>query len=108
MKKAQEGANRYGQQSFNRANSRAKGGPRRDGFGPDARLHRPGAPLASRMPGNGKSPRDTMPVASRPPPARSKPKEDQPLHPSWEAKRRLKEKQKPVILPAQGKKITFD
>ncbi|TBU28592.1 Bud-site selection protein [Dichomitus squalens] len=30
-----------------------------------------------------------------------------PLHPSWEAKKRLKEKLNPGIRPAQGKKITF-
>ena len=32
---------------------------------------------------------------------------DQPLHPSWEAKRRLKEKQGVAIVPSQGKKIKF-
>ncbi|KAH9942876.1 Bud-site selection protein [Amylocystis lapponica] len=32
---------------------------------------------------------------------------DKPLHPSWEAKRRLKEKLNPSIVPAQGKKIVF-
>ena len=32
---------------------------------------------------------------------------DKPLHPSWEAKKRLKEKLNPGIKPAQGKKITF-
>jgi hypothetical protein len=31
----------------------------------------------------------------------------QPLHPSWEAKKRLKEKTKPSIVPSQGKKIVF-
>lgn len=104
MKRAQEGAIRDGQQPYNRA----KGGPRRDGFGPGARPHRSGAPPSSRMPGSGKGAHDTVPVASRPPPTRSKLKEDKPLHPSWEAKKRLKEKQNPVILPAQGKKIIFD
>ncbi|PCH40085.1 Bud-site selection protein [Wolfiporia cocos MD-104 SS10] len=34
-------------------------------------------------------------------------RDDKPLHPSWEAKRRLKEKLNPSIVPAQGKKITF-
>ncbi|KAJ3549187.1 hypothetical protein NM688_g5207 [Phlebia brevispora] len=34
-------------------------------------------------------------------------KEDKPLHPSWEAKRKLKEMQNPGIVPAQGKKIVF-
>lgn len=33
--------------------------------------------------------------------------EDKPLHPSWEAKRKLKEKEKAAILPPQGKKIVF-
>ncbi|KAF8807120.1 Bud-site selection protein [Phlegmacium glaucopus] len=32
---------------------------------------------------------------------------DRPLHPSWEAKRRLKEKQSVGIVPSQGKKIKF-
>lgn len=36
------------------------------------------------------------------------PREEKPLHPSWEAKRRLKEKQSPAILPAQGTRIKFD
>lgn len=39
--------------------------------------------------------------------AAAKQKEDRPLHPSWEAKKRLKEKLNPVILAPQGKKITF-
>lgn len=34
------------------------------------------------------------------------PKEEK-LHPSWEAKKRLKEKEQIGILPAQGKKIKF-
>ncbi|CDO71453.1 hypothetical protein BN946_scf184909.g47 [Trametes cinnabarina] len=33
--------------------------------------------------------------------------DDKPLHPSWEAKRKLKEKLNPSIVPAQGKKIKF-
>ncbi|KIP05392.1 hypothetical protein PHLGIDRAFT_128949 [Phlebiopsis gigantea 11061_1 CR5-6] len=33
--------------------------------------------------------------------------EDKPIHPSWEAKRKLKEKQSAGIIPAQGKKIVF-
>ena len=38
-----------------------------------------------------------------------KPTEDErPLHPSWEAKRKLKEKEKGGILPFQGTRITFD
>ncbi|KAI0754958.1 Bud-site selection protein, partial [Daedaleopsis nitida] len=34
-------------------------------------------------------------------------REETALHPSWEAKRRLKEKLNPGIVPSQGKKITF-
>lgn len=34
-------------------------------------------------------------------------KEERPLHPSWEAKRKLKEKQPATIVPPQGKKIKF-
>lgn len=108
VKKIQEVSHRDGQQSFNRAYPRTMGGPRRDGNGPGARPNRSGAPPAFRTPGNGSGPRDTVPAASRHPPAHSQPKEDKPLHPSWEAKKRLKEKQNPVILPAQGKKITFN
>ncbi|KAI0632109.1 Bud-site selection protein [Trametes polyzona] len=33
--------------------------------------------------------------------------DDKPLHPSWEAKKKLKEKLNPSIVPAQGKKIKF-
>lgn len=32
---------------------------------------------------------------------------DRPLHPSWEAKRRLKEKMAASIVPSQGQKIVF-
>jgi len=39
--------------------------------------------------------------------AQARQKDDKPLHPSWEAKRRLKEKLNPSIVPGQGKKITF-
>jgi len=34
-------------------------------------------------------------------------KDDKPLHPSWEAKRRLKEKEGGGIVPSQGTKIKF-
>ncbi|KAF8655487.1 hypothetical protein AX16_003045 [Volvariella volvacea WC 439] len=40
-------------------------------------------------------------------PSRDRTKEDKPLHPSWEAKRKLKEKEGATILPGQGKKIKF-
>ncbi|KAF8635954.1 hypothetical protein AX15_000120 [Amanita polypyramis BW_CC] len=33
--------------------------------------------------------------------------DDRPLHPSWEAKKRLKEKMTASIIPSQGKKIVF-
>lgn len=33
--------------------------------------------------------------------------EDKPLHPSWEAKKKLKEKQNPGIVASQGKKTVF-
>ena len=33
--------------------------------------------------------------------------DDRPLHPSWEAKRRLKENMTASIVPSQGKKIVF-
>ncbi|KAI0372145.1 Bud-site selection protein [Pilatotrama ljubarskyi] len=39
--------------------------------------------------------------------AGGKKSDDKPLHPSWEAKRKLKEKLNPSIIPAQGKKIKF-
>jgi len=32
---------------------------------------------------------------------------DRPLHPSWEAKKRLKEKMAASIVPSQGQKIVF-
>ena len=32
---------------------------------------------------------------------------ERPLHPSWEAKRRLKEKMAASIVPSQGQKIVF-
>lgn len=34
-------------------------------------------------------------------------KEEKPLHPSWAAKKQLKEKQNPSIVAPQGKKIIF-
>ncbi|KAF8319794.1 Bud-site selection protein [Clavulina sp. PMI_390] len=40
-------------------------------------------------------------------PGHSAPKSEEKLHPSWEAKRKLKEKEQIGILPAQGKKIVF-
>lgn len=37
-----------------------------------------------------------------------RPRADRPMHPSWEAKRKLKEKESARILPSQGKKIVFN
>ena len=34
-------------------------------------------------------------------------KDDKPLHPSWEAKRKQKDKERGNIIPGQGKKIKF-
>ena len=34
--------------------------------------------------------------------------DDRPLHPSWVAKMRMKEKSSAVIIPSQGKRIKFD
>ncbi|KAF8073787.1 Bud-site selection protein [Lyophyllum atratum] len=56
----------------------------------------------------------TAPVVSVPqrsaPPARSSARgrvEEKPMHPSWEAKRKLKEKEGASIVPSLGKKIKF-
>lgn len=34
--------------------------------------------------------------------------DDRPLHPSWAAKMRMKERSSAVIVPSQGKRIRFD
>ena len=36
------------------------------------------------------------------------PRDNKPLHPSWEAKKRMKEKQTAAILPSQGTRMVFD
>ncbi|KAF7978517.1 hypothetical protein HWV62_45687 [Athelia sp. TMB] len=46
-------------------------------------------------------------AATAHPAAARRQKEEQPLHPSWEAKKKLKEKQAAGIVPAQGTKIKF-
>ncbi|GBE84935.1 Bud-site selection protein [Sparassis latifolia] len=46
-------------------------------------------------------------VAEQPPVVKQTQTKDKPLHPSWEAKRRLKEKFSANIVPAQGTKIIF-
>ncbi|TFY60499.1 hypothetical protein EVJ58_g5122 [Rhodofomes roseus] len=110
VKKAHEGDVRDGQRRpSNRADSYGKGGPRQGGAGPDARQRRPGpgAYPTLRPFSNGTGSHDRGFITAGPPLARAQPMEDKPLHPSWEAKKRLKEKQNPVVMPAQGKKITF-
>lgn len=42
------------------------------------------------------------------PVAQLKSREEMALHPSWEAKKKLKEKQNPAIVPSQGTRIKFD
>ncbi|KAF7797406.1 hypothetical protein EIP86_008601 [Pleurotus ostreatoroseus] len=83
-----------------RARGRPESGP------PNARNDR--SSMRSRPPiahGGGGGPRSTA-QASRPS-AHDRKTEDKPLHPSWEAKRKLKEKQNLGIVPPQGKKIVF-
>jgi hypothetical protein len=41
------------------------------------------------------------------PSSKSETKADQSLHPSWEAKRKLKQKESAGIMPSQGTKIKF-
>lgn len=52
-------------------------------------------------------PISTVPLRSFAPPAGSGRVEEKPMHPSWEAKRKLKEKESASIVPSQGKKIKF-
>ncbi|KZT12043.1 Bud-site selection protein [Laetiporus sulphureus 93-53] len=88
------------------ANRRGPGQPRKDAA-PGARA-RPQpqftAPPSDKGWSKNKTPAGDTPVDI---PPKQKHKEDNSLHPSWEAKRRLKEKLNPNILPPQGKKITF-
>ncbi|KAI0345797.1 Bud-site selection protein [Trametopsis cervina] len=53
------------------------------------------------------SAKESQPPPGAPPPTTNGRKEEKALHPSWEAKRRLKEKQNPSIVAPQGKKIVF-
>lgn len=41
------------------------------------------------------------------PPLKKPRREDKALHPSWEAKKRMKEKESAAIIPPAGKKIVF-
>jgi len=104
VKNAHGASLRDGQLPSNRASLPGKGAPRRGG--PDATHYRPGANAAFRQPDIRRVTHEIAPAG--PGPARTRAREEKPLHPSWEAKKRLKERQNPVILPAQGKKITFD
>ncbi|KAH9936304.1 Bud-site selection protein [Fomitopsis serialis] len=106
VKNAHGTSMRDGQRPSNRANLPGKGAPRRDG--PDTRQHRPSAYAASRQPDSRRVAHEIAPPGPENAFARTKAREEKPLHPSWEAKKRLKERENPVILPAQGKKITFD
>ncbi|KAA1469979.1 Bud-site selection protein [Dentipellis sp. KUC8613] len=66
---------------------------------------RHGAPHRTFSPGHRSA--DTS-AAPRPSFSRAKPQDEKPLHPSWEAKKKLKEKESAAIVPAQGKRIKFD
>ncbi|TFK52536.1 Bud-site selection protein [Heliocybe sulcata] len=85
-----------GQESFARYNKRGEGTAESASKHPPRRAN-PGA-----VPAQSNARMDTHP---RVPNAR--PKEEKPLHPSWEAKKKLKEKQAASIVPPQGKKIKF-
>ncbi|EIM86046.1 Bud-site selection protein [Stereum hirsutum FP-91666 SS1] len=65
-----------------------------------ARSHQPAPPNRTFNAPPSRSRSDRPP----PPPAR----EERPLHPSWEAKKKLKEKESGAIVPPQNKRITFD
>ena len=41
------------------------------------------------------------------PPLKKPRREDKPLHPSWEAKKKMKQKESAAIIPPAGKKIVF-
>ncbi|EMD39958.1 hypothetical protein CERSUDRAFT_112194 [Gelatoporia subvermispora B] len=77
-----------------------KGGPRN--AGPPGRRGPPPSQVRPNVPHQGHA------SEGRPQPRPTKTEvQDKPLHPSWEAKKRLKEKQNPTIMAPQGKKITF-
>ncbi|KAI0648074.1 Bud-site selection protein [Trametes meyenii] len=75
------------------------GASTRSGYGHGAGADARGAPPPPPVDGGWPKRRDAG--------AGAKKGDDKPLHPSWEAKKRLKEKLNPSIIPAQGKKITF-
>ncbi|OCH91840.1 Bud-site selection protein [Obba rivulosa] len=76
-----------------------KGGPRNSTpsskRGPPPPQARPNAPRPDHAAGNRPQPRSNIK------------EQEKPLHPSWEAKKRLKEKFNPSMVAPQGKKITF-
>ena len=56
---------------------------------------------------SGWGPRAQVTSTTRPVRATQEPVKDKPLHPSWEAKKRLKERQQVGIVASQGTKIKF-
>ncbi|KAI0953322.1 hypothetical protein AcW1_007570 [Taiwanofungus camphoratus] len=91
-----------------KSNTRRGGGSRfRVGGGPREGTSSNGRQQFDHPPGDNGWSVHSQPVAEQRPRSVNRQREDKPLHPSWEAKRRLKEKLNPSILPAQGKKITF-
>lgn len=88
-----------------RRGPRDANGPRDGARKPFGRPQQNGAP---RPQGPSAGPQRTSAPSHAPagPPPRKK--DDKPLHPSWEAKRKLKEKQNPALVAPQGKKIVFD
>lgn len=91
-----------------KSNTRRGGGSRfRVGGGPREGTSSNGRQQFDHPPGDNGWSMHSQPVAEQRPRSVNRQREDKPLHPSWEAKRRLKEKLNPSILPAQGKKITF-
>ncbi|KZV70175.1 Bud-site selection protein [Peniophora sp. CONT] len=94
-------------------------GPRQRDNGRAPQPGRPPQTNAGRPPQRDVVPRHQQPVQpyhpvphfnGPPPPFRSTQKstEEKPLHPSWEAKKRLKEQQSAGIRPPTGTRITFD
>ncbi|KAI9058344.1 Bud-site selection protein [Trametes sanguinea] len=101
-------------------NGKGKGRDAREGGKPGAPPRGRGGPQAQRGPPSGGGAPPQRPPADNGWPKKQagagagagqgsggKKGDDKPLHPSWEAKRKLKEKLNPSIIPAQGKKIKF-
>ncbi|GJE97132.1 Bud-site selection protein [Phanerochaete sordida] len=102
VKKQQDAGPEKGPQA--RWGARDASGPR-DSRKPFGRPQNSGPP---RPQGHFAGPQRGPPPSRAPagPPARKT--DDKPLHPSWEAKRKLKEKQNPAFAAPQGKKIVFE